>query len=257
MRKLFRLLKYLEYQWRAKTKYYLHSPFVYQFYLNVIEGKNDESVIHINTLRQKLQTGSAIISVTDFGTGNSIRRKISSLEKDVAVTKKYGELLHRIVKHFQPEVVLELGTSLGVSSAYMALANPKARIISIDGSFEICQYAGENHTMLGVKNIEVLNGNFDALLPDVLKEMKVGSFIFFDGNHTREATLRYFELCLEKANEQSIFVFDDIYWSREMSEAWRIIQQHPTVTLSIDVYQFGICFFRKEKLVKENFVLRY
>lgn len=257
MNAFFRLKEFLKYQQRAKTKYYLHSPFVYQFFLNVLEGKEDEALKKISSMRKNLRNDNRIISLSDFGTGNSSSQKISTLEKKVAVRKKYGALLYHLVKYFQPSTILELGTSIGLSSSYIALANPNAKIISLEASAQLIDEAKKNHHTLRIKNAKIISGEFDASLPKAFGEFSTLDFTFFDGNHKKEATLKYFEQCLLKANEHSVFVFDDIYWSEEMRSAWEEIKLHPSVTLTIDVFQFGICFFRREKLAKENFMLRY
>jgi predicted O-methyltransferase YrrM len=248
---------FITYQWRAKTKYYLHSPFVYQFYLNVLEGPEDEKLRAIDKLRHQLRSDSSSITVTDFGTGSNSTKIISALESKVAVQKKYGHLLYRLVKYFRPENILELGTSIGLSSSYMALASEKTEVISLEGSGSLIEIAKKNYTTLGIKNVTNHEGNFDTLLPEILKSHPAPGLTFFDGNHKKEATLRYFALCLEKAHAECIFIFDDIHWSKEMHEAWLEIKAHPQITLSMDVFQFGICFFRKEKLAKEEFILRY
>lgn len=254
---LFRFQQYIRYQWKSKTKYYLHSPFVYQFYLKVFEGNQDKQLQSIYAFRKGLRDNLSSIVVEDFGTGKSLSRTIAELECKVAVKEKYGELLYRLVKHFEPAIIVEIGTSIGISSAYMALANPSAKIISLEGSGNLIAKAKQNHVELGIKNIEIIQGNFDETLSSSLHKLSTADLILFDGNHTRAATLQYFHQCLTYVNEKSVFVFDDIYWSKEMNETWEEIKQHPQVTLTIDVYQFGICFFRKEKLAKENFVLRY
>ena len=257
MNLLFRFLQYLKYQKKAKSKYYLHSPFVYQFYLQVLEGEAEESLKRIVTLREKLRSNNSFIKVEDFGTGKSSSRKICNLETNVAVKEKYGDLLYRLVKYFQPQSILEIGTSIGISSAYMAVANTKANIVSLEGSESLIEVAKQNHVELGTNNCRFVCGDFDRTLGVALKENSSVDLILFDGNHTKEATLRYFYQCLPFANEYSVFVFDDIYWSREMRQAWDEIKLYQQITLTLDVYQFGICFFRKEKLAKENFMLRY
>ncbi len=254
---LYRLFQFLKYQRKASTKYYLHSPFVYQFYLNVLEGEVEKEVAQINLLRIKLRNDIREIEIEDFGTAKSAKRKITELEKKVAVKEKYGLLLFRIVKYFQPKNILELGTNIGISSSYTALANPSAKIISLEGSKNLIQEAKKNHASLNISNTEFISGNFDDTLLHALQKFSSVDLILFDGNHTNAATLKYFEQCLPYANENSVFIFDDIYYCSEMTEAWEAIKQHPQITLTLDVYQFGICFFRKEKLAKENFVLRY
>ncbi len=235
----------------------MHSPFVYQFYLNVLEGEVEKKIAQINLLRTKLKNDVREIEVEDFGTAKSANRKITELEKNVAVKEKCGLLLFRVVKYFQPKNILELGTNIGISSSYMALANPSAKIISLEGSKNLIEEAIKNHASLNISNAEFIQGNFEDTLPPALQKFSSVDLVLFDGNHTKAATMKYFEKCLLYANENSVFIFDDIYYNNEMTEAWESIKQHPQITLTLDVYQLGICFFRKEKLAKENFVLRY
>ena len=257
MNRFFQAKIFLWYLLRAKTKYYLHSPFVYQFYLNVLEGEEDEQLVVIKSLRGKLRNNHALLRFKNLGTGTLLQRSISNIEAGVSVRAKYGKLLYRLVKYFKPVNILEIGTSIGLSSSYMALANKKSRVISLEGSPEVAQTAKQNHVTLQIDNVEVVVGNFEETLASSLNNLSSADFVFFDGNHTKQATLNYFSQCLLKANEHSVFVFDDIYWNKEMYGAWEEIKQHPQITLTLDVYQFGICFFRKEKLAKENFVLWY
>lgn len=254
---LYRLFQFLKYQRNASTKYYLHSPFVYQFYLNVLEGEVEKEVAQINLLRTKLRNDVREIEVEDFGTAKSSKRKIAELEKNVAVKEKYGLLLFRVAKYFQPKNILELGTNIGISSSYLALANPSVKIVSLEGSMNLIEEAKKNHASLNISNTEFVLGNFDDELSTSLQKFSSLDLILFDGNHNKAATMKYFEQCLPYANENSVFIFDDIYYSSEMTEAWESIREHPQITVTLDVYQFGICFFRKEKLAKENFVLRY
>ena len=139
----------------------------------------------------------------------------------------------------------------------MALANNHTSITSLEGSASLIEVAKDNHAALGIQNVSLLQGNFDKLLPSFLHNQSSLGLVFFDGNHRKQATLNYFNLCLEKATADSIFIFDDIYWSEEMNSAWMEIKSHPQITLTLDVFQFGICFFKKEKLAKEEFILRY
>ena len=257
MNEFLRFKYFLNYQWKARTKYYVHSPFVYQFYLNVLEGTTDAQLIAIENLRQQLGKNNTSINTNDFGTGISKSIKLSTLEGKVAVRPKYGHLLYRLVKYFQPTNILEIGTSIGLSSAYMALANKTSHIYSLEGSEQLIKVAKLNHKSLNISNIDIITGDFSKTLSDVLKKREQLDLVFFDGNHRKEATLQYFDACLKKAHSESIFIFDDIYWSRDMNEAWTEIKSHPRITLALDVFQFGICFFKKEKLSKEEFVLRY
>jgi predicted O-methyltransferase YrrM len=201
-----------------------------------------------------------ILNCVDLGAGSHLQNKtsksISEIVHAAAKPEKYAQLLFRLVNHFQPATILELGTSLGISSAYMASANSRSKLITIEGCKEIAAIAGQNFKKLELFNIEQLTGNFDDRLPEVLKKIDQLDFVFFDGNHRKIPTINYFEQCLEKASERSVFVFDDIYWSDEMKEAWQEIKNNDRVTVTIDLFYFGILFFRKEQ-VKEHFVIRY
>lgn len=256
MKLLFQLKHFLLYQWHSQTKYYIHSPFVYQFYLHVLEGDVDHKLMLLIRLRNQLASDKRKIAVDDFGTGNSRTVSVGDIVRNAAVKHKYGKVLYRLVSYFSPVYIIELGTSIGISSSYMALAAPEARVVTLEGANEVAEVAIQTHQQLGLSNVSVWKGNFNQLLPELLDcTTKVG-LVFFDGNHTEEATMQYFEWCVAKADEDSIFIFDDIYWSEGMYAAWQRIKQDQRVTLTIDVYQFGICFFKKGK-TKEDFQLRY
>jgi predicted O-methyltransferase YrrM len=257
MHEFFRLKKWLIYQWRAKTKYYLHSPFVYSFYLNVLEGEPDENIRGIEQLRRQLKQDNTPVETGNFGTGRHTFKTIAELEGMVAIRPKYGWVLYRLVKKFNPQNMLELGGSIGLSSAYLAAANASSKAISVEGSAGLVELARSNYAKLAIDNIQTVTGNFDDCLPGVLAGMDSVDLVFFDGNHTQQATLKYFEQCLAKARPNSVFVFDDIYWSPDMYEAWKIIKSHPQIKLTIDIFQLGICFFITSKLAKEDFILRY
>lgn len=200
------------------------------------------------------------VGCIDLGAGSHVQNKTSKSIKEVvnsaAKPPKYAQLLFRLVDHFQPATILELGTSLGISSAYMAIANSKSKVTTIEGCEKIASVAKQNFKKSGLKNIEQIVGNFDEVLPEILKKTERLDFVFFDGNHRKEPTLNYFKQCLEKAVESSVFIFDDIYWSAEMKEAWQEIKKNERVTVSIDLFYMGIVFFRKEQ-VKEHFIIRY
>ncbi len=261
MKQLIFIIKYLKYRINAKTKYDIHSPFVFELITKVFNNKkSDNEVRSIETIRKKLLKNKAIITYEDMGAGSlfstSKTKNVSDITLNSAKHKKYAQLLYRIVKHFQSANILELGTSVGISSAYMAKANPKATITTIEGSEKIAILAKDNFKQLNINNITQIVGNFDIKLPELLKEKCIYDFVFFDGNHRKTPTLNYFNQCLKNKNENSIFVFDDIHWSQEMEEAWREIQQSTEVSVTIDLFFLGLVFFRKES-TKENFTVNF
>ena len=162
-----------------------------------------------------------------------------------------------MIDHYGPAQIMELGTSLGITTAYLASANTNAKVTTFEGSASIAQIARQNHGSLGLANISLLEGNFDDQLPKWLAHNKKVDFAFIDGNHAYKPTIAYFEALLGIVEDHSILVFDDIHWSKEMEAAWAQISAHPRVTLSIDLFFIGIVFFRKEFAQKQQVSIRF
>jgi predicted O-methyltransferase YrrM len=256
--------KYLHYYLTASNGkgHGIHSPFVFEFIVNVLnDHRHFYTYETVEFVRRQLLKDKNVLTIEDFGAGSAIhsskQRSIASIARHAVKNKKLSQLLFRIVHHYQPQTILELGTSLGISTAYMALANPQAHIITIEGSPSVAKVAKQNHQFLHLHNIDVITGKFDDILPGSLQQLKTIDVGFVDGNHSFEPTRRYFEQMLTKATSQSIFIFDDIHWSKEMEEAWHVIKQHDAVTASIDLFFFGIVLFRSEFRSKREFTIRF
>lgn len=196
----------------------------------------------------------------DFGTAKDGAKTYTRLAGDIvkhsAKSRKYAGVLYKIIKYYGLKNILELGTSAGISAMYMAAVSPETSVITLEGCPETAAFAAENFGAAGFKNITQFTGDFDDILPGILDKYSPFDCIFFDGNHQEQATLRYFEQCLPHINNNSVFIFDDINWSDGMKRAWHNIKQHPSVTVTVDLFFMGIVFFRKE-LSRENFVIRY
>lgn len=257
-------LKYFRYYFTAANGngHGTHSPFVFAFIKNVLIDKTEYPGYRlVEDLRQKLLHNDRELEVLDLGAGsahsNNSKRKISSIARNAAKPAKFSQLLFRLAQHYKPQQVLELGTSLGISTAYLALARPETKVISIEGSPAIAQEAKKNIDSLSIPNVEILTGSFDEILPAVLKHLSGPSLVFIDGNHSRQPTLNYFHTLLPTLEEGSILIFDDIHWSEEMEEAWSEIRQHPSVMMTIDLFFIGIVFFRKEFQIRQHFTIRF
>lgn len=257
-------LKYLKYWLTAANGkgHGVHSPFVFEFVENVLNDKREFDCFHyIESLRNDLKNNHSQINVPDFGAGSRMqlnsKRKISAIAKSSLKPKKYSQLIFRIVHYYKPQFILELGTSLGVTTSYLSFANPAANILTMEGAPEIAYVARQNFRELNLSNIKIIEGNFDETLPSAINQLSTVDFAFIDGNHRKEPTLNYFHQLLHKINESAIFIFDDIHWSKEMEAAWSEIQQHPSVTLTIDLFFIGIVFFRPEQKVKQHFAIRF
>jgi predicted O-methyltransferase YrrM len=257
------IFSYLKHTFRAQSRYHIHSPFVYTFYHDVLKDRHVYTQYRVvNRLRKELETASRFIKRKDLGARckdyPSDQRfvRVKDIVHHSSVNRKKGEFLFRLIRQYNPANILELGTSLGISTIYFGLAAPESRIITIEGCLDSAKLARENFEKAGLKNIEVITGNFEDKLDSALEEMPAPDLVFFDGNHKKEPTLSYFEHCLPHAHPGTIFIFDDIHWSSGMEDAWNTIRIHPKVRVSIDLYHMGIVFF-KDELSKEDYTVRF
>lgn len=216
----------------------------------------------INKTRKELETVSRFIKRKDLGAlcrdypSDQRFVRVRDIARHSAVTQKKGEFLFRLVRWIKPSSILELGTSLGISAMYLALANQGKPLITIEGCIDSANIARENFDRNHLKHIQTITGDFSVKLPEALQILPQPGLIFFDGDHRKSATLANFEICLQHITPDTVFILDDIYWSKGMEEAWQVICQHPATKVCIDLYFFGIVFF-KEELSKENFILRF
>ena len=257
-------LKYLNYWINASNSkgHGMHSPFVFEFITKILNDKADYPEYgKVERLRNQLLNDNTVLEVEDFGAGSVVdkknKRSISSIARNAAKPKKFGQLLFRMVKHYQPATILELGTSLGITTSYLSLAKPDSRSITMEGSKEIAEVAKRNLRNLEIRNDESIEGNFDNTLSSVVRGLSTVDFGFIDGNHRKEPTERYFKELLTKTNNDSILVFDDIHWSSDMEAAWETIKKDAAVTCSIDLFFIGIVFFRNEFKEKQHFTIRF
>lgn len=256
--------KYLSYQLTASNGkgHGVHSPFVFQFVTKLLNDKRKPEIFtRIEDTRRTLKRDETLLNIDDYGAGSVITkkkvRKVGTIARTSLKPAKYGQLMHRMINYYMATRVIELGTSLGITTSYLASANPLTKIYTFEGADAVANIAEASLKQLGLQNTRLIRGNFDETLQPVLEKLTHVDLAFVDGNHRKEPTIRYFEQLLTKASEHSVFIFDDIHWSNEMDDAWNYIKQHPTVTLTIDLFFIGIIFFRKEQKVPQHFTIRY
>ena len=256
--------KYLHYYFRASNGkgHGIHSPFVFDFITTVLNDRQPYLAYEaVEQLRSNLLREQQVLTVQDFGAGSTVSktnsRSIATIAKNAAKPKKYGQLLYRMVKKYQPATVLELGTSLGITTSYLALANPGTKVITMEGAASIAATARQNFAALHLQGVELVEGNFDLTLPLLMKQLASIDFAFIDGNHRRKPTEQYFHTLLPAIHNDIILIFDDIHWSREMEEAWEHIKAHEAVSCTIDLFFIGIVFFRQEFKAKQHFSIRF
>lgn len=255
---LYQIKQYLKFLKASTNQHGVHSPFVYDLVTKCFYDKSKyKEYTILKQYRQSLYQNSNSITISDFGSGSRVfksnNRVISKMAKTSGITSKRAKLLFRMVRYFNSNNILELGTSLGLATSALSLGNKQASIATIEGCPETAKIAQEQFRTLQLNNIQVMVCTFEKAIPELTSNPY--DLVYIDGNHTKEATLNYFELLLPTATNNSVFIFDDIHWSKGMTEAWDIIKNHPAVTVSIDTFFWGIIFFRKEQ-AKEHFVIR-
>lgn len=260
MNRLAYIRRYLTYLLQAKTKYYLHSPFVYHLMSEVIQDdRHFYAFDEIDALRSSLLKSKKIIRVKDMGAGSNkmgLDRRIGDIAKYASANAKKGKLLFNLANHYQCKHILELGTSLGLSTAYMAKADSNIKLTTVEACPITVQEAQANFEALYLDNIHLINDTFENAIPTLLNKKETFDLIYFDGNHQKEATLKYFSQLLSLKNSNSIFVFDDINWSAGMYEAWISIVDHPDVSVTVDLFKMGLVFFKKDQ-AKQHFRLYF
>lgn len=252
---------YLKHRLTAKSRHGTHSPFVYQLVDEVIYDFNPKTeYTAIEEQRKKLLNDDTTITVTDLGAGSHLNKnrvkKVKEIAKNALKTPKLAQLIYRLAEDSGAHNLLELGTCLGITTAYLSKARPEAEVITIEGCPETAKKAYENFQDLGLENVELQVGNFDELLTRVIAEFPQLDFVYIDGNHRKDATLNYFNWCLPKVHENSLLIFDDIYWSKGMKEAWEEIKNHPQVTVTVDLFWIGLVYFKKDQ-AKEHFKIKF
>lgn len=246
---------------RHKFGHGIHSPFVFEFVQKVLRNKKNRAEFAvIEQRRENLRKQNNIIEVLDLGAGStqlsSKLRRVSDIARTSLSPRKYARLLHNITQLYKPQTILELGTSLGVSAAYLASGNPAARCLTLEGAPSIAAIARKTFSFCNLPQVELIEGNFEHTLPLALEKLQHVEFAFIDGNHQEKATLDYFYKILPYCTEKSVLVFDDICWSKGMYAAWQKICEHQQVSISINLCKLGIVFLRKG-VVKQNFTIRY
>jgi predicted O-methyltransferase YrrM len=254
---LFRAQAFIRFFFKSKGLHRVHSPFVFRMYEDLIRS-NDRfyAFEELEKIRTQLLSDQRIIE--RVGIGAQLKPKplsLGEIARRTLATDHWCQIYFKLIAHYKPETILEIGTGVGLCTLYLAEAHPSARVITLEGDPAIAAIAREQFEKRQHLNIELVEGLFDETLPSVLKKYPKPQFILVDGNHTYAATMRYFEWLLPHVNDDTFLIFDDIHWSAEMERAWKEIKQHPEVQQTIDFFRVGMVFFRKGQ-VKQHFILR-
>lgn len=263
MKILWAIYTFIGYLFNSKSRYKTHSPFVYEFINDVLRDKTDYPKYYgLHKYRKKLSRSSSLVETVDFGSGAGKREyrtfteKVGKLARQRTHPRKRLEMLFRISQYFKPKQMLEIGTAVGFSSLYLKRGNPDGKLTTMEGCAGLAHIAAKGFKIFHFEDVEIAVGNFDKIMASTIQKFDTLDLVFFDGNHQEEPTINYFEQCLTKANENSVFMFDDIHWSPGMSRAWKKIKKDPRVSFTIDIYWLGLVFFKKSH-AKQHYVIRY
>ena len=255
----YKIKRYLLFLFKATNKHGVHSPFVFNLVTQCFNKKtNLEQKQQFLSIKNWLLQSKIILEVSDFGSGSKVfksnKRRVSDITKIASIRTKNALLIIRLISYFKPKNILEIGTSVGLSASALHLGNPNANILTLEGCTNTANFAKKVFNKFNFSNVNVVTGEFKTSLPKIISQNSF-DLIFFDGNHTKKATLKYFNTSVKSIENESIFIFDDIHLSKEMHEAWKTIKNHPKVTVTINTFYWGIVFFRKEQ-VKQHFTIR-
>jgi len=244
-----------------RVAYNTHSPYLYNFATKVLKKSNNAKVNNkIENIRFSLLNNEKIIEVNDLGAGSkkhkSNKRQISKIAKYSLTSSKYCSFLQNLVEFTESKTVLELGTSLGITSLYLKNAHNNPEIHTVEGAKEIAQIASENFKELN-KDIKIYTSDFESFFKKAISDNLKFDFFFIDGHHTKEATLKYFEYSRQIMKPNSTFVFDDIRWSKDMFKAWETIKSSDFQGAYVELFKMGVIFFNKNFIQKTGILIRF
>ena len=234
-------LSYLKFLYYSKNQYSVHSPFVYQFLTKGLYPKfNQTNFKPFLELRKQLLKNSKIT--------------ISQFTKTASISPKKAKILFKIIQYFQPKTILELGTCMGLGTTAMQLASKTAKITTVESYKNMGKIAQENFDSQNFKNIKIYHSACDKFLKNQI-ENTIFDVIYINRNRINPTTLDYFTVLINHISNDSFMILEDIHCSQDQKKTWIEIKNHEKVTVSIDLFYFGLIFFRKEQK-KQHFILR-
>jgi len=194
-------------------------------------------------IRCALSKRDFTFEATDLGAGNSDGKsnykKISKIVHRETLPFSAALIMSVWAKKKKAKKILELGTSLGLTTSVLA-AITNAEITSIEGDPVLQRFARFTARKTGVEDkIHFILGDFDHYLEKLMQSTQF-DIIFVDGNHTYQATMRYFRIISRLQPSGTIVIFDDINWSEGMRKAWKEIKNSSETKVIFNFVRTGI-----------------
>jgi predicted O-methyltransferase YrrM len=243
---------------RYRKGHGVHSPFFFDIINTLHRNKSDKGLVYkmAEAWRRELLGNRSTIFITDYGTGTSGPRRICDIASQSSVNKRLGRVLSFFASGAGESDIIEMGTSLGLGTVYLALSNPGARIITIEGCPELASFTADGFKKMKISNVELVNGEFDEVLRNRSADMAKSRLVYIDGNHSGDALKRYFNYFAATENYDRVIIADDIDYSSDMNSAWMEISDDRRVTGALDFGRAGVLFFR-QGLSKQYYRVRY
>ena len=255
------VLRFLDHLLRSRTRYGVHSPFVYEFVTQVLPYQGSDWGQRIDAIRRERRGSEKVFEINDLGAGYGgkhqaiIRKTEAQVIRSSARKRRSGELLHRICRWHGPGLGIELGTNLGYSTAYQAAGMEGGKLISIEGASELSGRAGEMLDELGLE-VDLRVGDFEHQLQEIKVSEMEFHYALMDGNHQYEATILYFDQLVSMMGPNGLIIVDDINWSAGMRQAWKEIKSRKEVNVTIDLFFLGLCFVHRPQ-ARQDFRFRF
>ena len=249
--------EYIKYIRKAQGRHQIHSPYVYDFVdvcvQKVLPITFQKQLISVS---KELRNNHTPIDQFDLGAGSKIKESTNTIARVYKKSSSKGtffNILYQISSHYQPKLVLELGTNLGLGTIALASGIQSGKVISIEGCKNTLTIAQENISKLNLQNIELIHSSFDKYLDNI--NNLIFDLVYIDGDHKGESLERYLTKLNEFTHDETLFILDDIRWSDDMFLAWNNLSKSTDYHLSMDLFKMGI-LVKKQSKYKEHFVIK-
>jgi predicted O-methyltransferase YrrM len=247
MSRFFQIKSFVNHWLDSVDEHSIHSPFFFDFYTKVIrDNPHHQEFNAYEELRRKLLGNTLAVKMVDLGAKsphfNNNTRTLSEIAATSLSPASYCRLYNRIIHYIDASQIVELGTSMGITTLYLAQKND-AQVTTFEGNDSMVNVALTNFEYFDKKNIDLVEGNIDNCLSEFLVNPRKIQFALMDANHRYEPTIRYFHLLSRRMADKGVMVIDDIYYSEEMNRAWRELRNHQLVYGSVDLFRCGLLFF--------------